>query len=126
MKDIAELGVNLLGGCCGTNPSYIEAVEKTVDFRQTAVRHIPEASPVILKKAAVTNPLLQKMQSGQKVNAVELDPPYDANTDRIMEYALSLIHILPTCITQIPKKLFLLKADENHTTNFIDIPREKS
>lgn len=90
MKDIAELGVNLLGGCCGTNPSYIEAVEKTVDFRQTAVRHIPEASPVILKKAAVTNPLLQKMQSGQKVNAVELDPPYDANTDRIMEYANSL------------------------------------
>ena len=61
-----------------------------MDFRQTAVRHIPEASPVILKKAAVTNPLLQKMQSGQKVNAVELDPPYDANTDRIMEYANSL------------------------------------
>ena len=90
MNDIAELGVNLLGGCCGTNPSYIEAVGKTVDFRQTAIRQITEAPPVILEKAAVVNPLLQKMQRGEKVTAVELDPPYDANTNRIMEYANSL------------------------------------
>lgn len=37
MRDIAELGVSVLGGCCGTTPEYIrKTVEKTANLPYTA------------------------------------------------------------------------------------------
>ena len=38
MKEIAETGAHVLGGCCGTTPEYISAVKKiTADFRPVPV-----------------------------------------------------------------------------------------
>jgi len=32
VKEILQTGINLIGGCCGTDPSYIEKLRETVDI----------------------------------------------------------------------------------------------
>jgi homocysteine S-methyltransferase len=88
MEKISELGVDILGGCCGTTPEYIALI---VDRLQN------KSKPVTTRKVHITTPEESKpvrenefyrlMNEGKKVIAVELDPPYDANIDHIMECA---------------------------------------
>lgn len=87
MQDIAALGVDIVGGCCGTNPEYIRKTEKLLDF--SPVEHVSKQNDVAVEKKAepIKNGLLQKLESGKKVIAVELDPPYDAKFGKIMECA---------------------------------------
>lgn len=86
---ISELGVNILGGCCGTKPSYIEKVCQKIDY--TNNRKMDEADvqkTTENKEISVSNnKLYQLMESGKKVITVELDPPYDANAQKIMDCA---------------------------------------
>lgn len=87
MQDIAALGVDIIGGCCGTNPEYIRKTGELLDF--SPAEHTDKSRGDSAKKAekAVENDFLQKLKSGRKVIAVELDPPYDANYKKIMECA---------------------------------------
>ena len=41
MQEIADLGVNIIGGCCGTSPEYIRLLPKKVDVFREAVRQKP-------------------------------------------------------------------------------------
>ncbi len=88
MKDISELGIDILGGCCGTNPSYIEETTALVDTVKGIYKNIGKVYIKPTNKAdEVTNNFYDKLKAGKKVIAVELDPPYDARFDRIMEGA---------------------------------------
>lgn len=88
MKDISELGIDILGGCCGTNPSYIEETTALVDTVKGIYKNIGKVYINPTNKAdEVTNNFYDKLKAGKKVIAVELDPPYDARFDRIMEGA---------------------------------------
>lgn len=93
MKTIGELGAAIVGGCCGTTPEYIKKMQQYVDFSPAkleeedtsaesgqAVKHIPRKS----------NSFYDKFSTGKKVIAVELDPPYDANYEKVIECALHL------------------------------------
>lgn len=33
IKEIKKLGVSIIGGCCGTNPSYISKLKETIDSK---------------------------------------------------------------------------------------------
>jgi len=33
ISELLEIGINLVGGCCGTNPSYIKAIRQLIDRR---------------------------------------------------------------------------------------------
>ena len=93
MQEIANFGAAIVGGCCGTTPEYIQKMKQFVDF-----------SPVQLEEESIrdemgqketnsprkSNAFYEKFSSGKKVIAVELDPPYDANYEKIMECALHL------------------------------------
>ncbi|MDF2539785.1 MAG: 5-methyltetrahydrofolate--homocysteine methyltransferase [Herbinix sp.] len=88
---IAELGVDIIGGCCGTTPEYISNMVERINTKATAsARNITGTTAVLEKSEMKGNAFFERLQSGKKVIAVELDPPYDANTDQIMECA----HIL--------------------------------
>ncbi len=88
MKLIAGLGIDLLGGCCGTTPEYIGALSQKLAGKE---RNKPQrtASGVAESRTQPIreNDFYQLLKSGKKVIAVELDPPYDANIDQIMECA---------------------------------------
>jgi homocysteine S-methyltransferase len=93
MKQIAELGITFTGGCCGTTPDYITHMVDLIGDIQYPLT-IREGAKLPDNKPAVTeNEFLQLFCSDKKVIAVELDPPYDADIDRVMECA----HILKNC-----------------------------
>ena len=40
---VAELGVSIVGGCCGTTPAHTRALVKALEGVQPAVREAPDA-----------------------------------------------------------------------------------
>ena len=88
MEKIADLGADLIGGCCGTTPEYIASLTRrlTGKHRSIPVRKKRLRSEEV-KRPVRENEFYQKLKQGKKVLAVELDPPYDANIDQIMECA---------------------------------------
>lgn len=91
MKAIGDMGVNIIGGCCGTTPRYIAGLAK--QRRKEAVKRSSRVEVnEILKpeKAKVKNPMLRWFEEGKKVVAVELDPPYDADCTKILDCAKRL------------------------------------
>ena len=92
LSRLAAEGVRILGGCCGTTPQHIAAL-------RTALDALPETLPAALaaKPAAAAKPavetddaFLRKLRTGQRVIAVELDSPKDADLTAYLEGARRL------------------------------------
>ena len=80
-----------MGGCCGTTPSYIKELnQKLSDYEVPAIREVQVKEVEEEKPRATLNKLLQLFEEGKKVVAVELDPPYDADCNKVMECARQL------------------------------------
>ena len=89
---LAAEGVRILGGCCGTTPAHIAAL-------RTALDALPEQLPVAAAAPVPTaakpevekdDAFLRKLNAGQKVIAVELDSPKDADLTGYLEGARRL------------------------------------
>ncbi|MDY2613831.1 MAG: bifunctional homocysteine S-methyltransferase/methylenetetrahydrofolate reductase [Lachnospiraceae bacterium] len=89
MTELSVAGVDILGGCCGTNPSFIKAISSALDIRQSV------KSASILSNTEVE---AYKKKSGffcqedgtvkdKKLIAVELAPPVSANDEKLLEAA---------------------------------------
>lgn len=90
LSELAGLGVKILGGCCGTTPRHIAKAAALLAHRNaTAVKRITvektETAP-----PAHENRLWNKLESGKKVIAVELDPPKTADLGKFMSGAWML------------------------------------
>jgi homocysteine S-methyltransferase len=90
-----ELGVRLVGGCCGTTPAHIRAMRERLASHLPAERLAPGAEVRVLERAPapVTPPaaleepsLLRKLREKFMVS-VEIDPPRGINTQKVMEGA---------------------------------------
>ncbi|MEQ8174659.1 MAG: bifunctional homocysteine S-methyltransferase/methylenetetrahydrofolate reductase [Syntrophomonadaceae bacterium] len=100
MLQIARQGVAILGGCCGTTPDYIREMAvrvKGLSPGDMAPPFKPGKAPV--KKSPARNLLLEKLGSGQKIIAVELDPPVDTDIDFFMDSARRLKELGVDAIT---------------------------
>ena len=91
IKLIADIGIDMLGGCCGTTPEYIKGIVANVSVENPVInrrdiRKKIKSQALSIKK----NPVEQLLNSGNKVIAVELDPPYDSAVDKVMECAHQL------------------------------------
>ena len=89
VNDMALLGADIIGGCCGTTPDYIRAVAKTVDLTPTVKSDETSANnenekPVI-KKSFFRN--ADGTIKDKKLIAVELAPPFGANDKKLLEAA---------------------------------------
>lgn len=93
MKKIAKLGIDMIGGCCGTTPDYIKRVSEKIGIHKT--ERMP-LSPKTQQVESMTvtevppNEFYQLLEMGKKVVAVELDPPFDAEYEKLVEYAHAL------------------------------------
>lgn len=88
MLEMAKEGVAILGGCCGTTPEFIkETVSKLKDITLNEVRSNTKIEEIPIKKTANKNRLLEKINSGKKIIAVELDPPMNTEIDFFMNSA---------------------------------------
>lgn len=99
MKRIAELGIDMIGGCCGTTPEYIRRMAKEIKLIGEHSVRIQLKQSAEEKIPVTRNAFYELFETGKKVVAVELDPPYDANIDHIMECAHSLKAVKPDIIT---------------------------
>ena len=89
MTELSTAGIDILGGCCGTNPSFIKAISSALDIRQSV------KSASILSRTEVE---AYEKKSGffcqedgtvkdKKLIAVELAPPVSANDEKLLEAA---------------------------------------
>lgn len=82
---IAELGVHIVGGCCGTTPTYIKKLAE-------GIRNIREEKNDFIRILSDNTDYNVKDNSffGDKTGkliAVELAPPLDSNDNKLMEAA---------------------------------------
>jgi homocysteine S-methyltransferase len=91
-REAAALGVRIMGGCCGTTPEHIHAMAEAVKHlhpsRAATVSARVEAEARHPLRPAAREPesaLWKKIQSGQFVVSVEIDPPKGVTLDRIIE-----------------------------------------
>lgn len=87
MKEIAELGIDLIGGCCGTNPQYIGRIKEQVDLAPVTHDRAQVKQTEKQEKRAVGPSWLEGKKAGEKLLAVELSPPIDADCEKIMDAA---------------------------------------
>ena len=70
-------GALILGGCCGTTPEHIAALKAALEANPPVRVTVTERAPAAEIAEAEHNPLWEKLESGKRVIAVELDPPVD-------------------------------------------------
>lgn len=126
MSRIKQLGVSIIGGCCGTTPEYIKALSEACsdsqEFKeQVKVKHreIPVSNnstdndrvkdkttksksifeESLEKRIKDQRTFIERLESGKKVIAVELDPPYDSTDDKIMDCVEALKNTSADIIT---------------------------
>ena len=92
LSRLAAEGVRILGGCCGTTPQHIAALHTALDALPEALPAAPAAKPAATAKPAVEtdDAFLRKLRTGQRVIAVELDSPKDADLTAYLEGARRL------------------------------------
>ncbi|HEX4204837.1 MAG TPA: bifunctional homocysteine S-methyltransferase/methylenetetrahydrofolate reductase [Ktedonobacteraceae bacterium] len=105
----AQAGVNLIGGCCGTTPKHIAAMRKALDEhygpneqqvadnahkaaangKATIVINSTE-NEVMLPPQGTKTQLQEKLEAGEFVVSVELDPPKGLNPTKLLDGAAML------------------------------------
>jgi homocysteine S-methyltransferase len=91
-RDAAALGARIIGGCCGTTPDHIRAMSDAV--KKLAPGHSVRAAqgvtavadaPLRLAKREPDSGMWKKIQAGEFVISVEIDPPRGVSLDRVFE-----------------------------------------
>lgn len=112
MEGIAALGVNLLGGCCGTSPSCIELLSEKFNGRKLCKRlnvHVSSGDEYALNFDK--NMFLKQLYSGKKIVIAELDPPHDANDSKLLSAADCLKRAGVEMITFSDSPMGKMRAD---------------
>jgi methionine synthase I (cobalamin-dependent)/5,10-methylenetetrahydrofolate reductase len=92
----AQLGVSLIGGCCGTTPAHIREMKRFLKTLTPAARKLERARVEEVERAPVKPvseiPPAQKSSFGATLGnkfsvSVEIDPPYGINTEKAIDGA---------------------------------------
>ena len=88
----AEGTVQILGGCCGTTPAHIAALRAELDSLPVVKKTAPAEELSTAKEQTVENEdaFLRKLNAGEKVIAIELDSPRNADLTGYLEGAKKL------------------------------------
>lgn len=112
MKAAAAYGINIIGGCCGTNPSYIEALAKELGHKKISARI--KVHRTVRQGEGLndnSNPFLRQLYSGKKVIIAELDPPHDGNDKKMLDAAFCLKEAGVEMITFSDSPMGKMRAD---------------
>lgn len=127
LKKIAGLGIDIIGGCCGTSPSYIKMLTDKVGEEKREKKNVASSKEEKETRIQyVQNEFIQKLERKEKVFVVELDPPFGAQVDKVMEGAYELVKANVDMITLSDSPLARPRADSvqiaTKISNELDIP----
>lgn len=86
MCEIADCGADILGGCCGTKPEYIAKLCETVKQSNAGRSTVRSGGGNEVPKGRNTS-LFAHKKPGEKLIAVELVPPLNANDEAVIRSA---------------------------------------
>ena len=88
----AEGTVRILGGCCGTTPAHIAALRAELDALPEQQQTAPHAEVSTAEERTVEDEdaFLKKLNAGEKVIAIELDSPRNADLTGYLDGARKL------------------------------------
>jgi methionine synthase I (cobalamin-dependent)/5,10-methylenetetrahydrofolate reductase len=89
-REAAELGVSILGGCCGTTPAHVRAMAEAVKLLRpaksaTIVQAVEASKPIEIAHRDPDSKFWKKLQTREFSVCVEIDPPKGIALDRIYE-----------------------------------------
>ncbi len=98
MMDILDLKVSVIGGCCGTKPSFIKALADQVSELQdtwqapefVAINQPESQAGKIIESSENTAWIYHPKREDKKLIAVELSPPLLAADEKLMQAAAEL------------------------------------
>ena len=90
MAELAANGARILGGCCGTTPEHIRQVARFLAAGTSSVPRPGRTREKVSSGTAKRSAFWEKLQRGEKVIAVELDPPTDADLTKFVQGAYDL------------------------------------
>ncbi len=93
---VIELGVNLIGGCCGTTPEDIAALTAVLGKKRKPARRATKAATVVTKPEVALPPIVWQTPltklAGDGVRVIaEVDPPRGLNYRKDLEGAHELL-----------------------------------
>lgn len=97
-KRFIDIGVRMLGGCCGTTPEHISKMANALAMKQTRIQHSINIGVRPITEEPLPDPvpqagkskLAKKMASGEQVVLVEMVPPRSTDTTKPIEGAIFL------------------------------------
>jgi len=90
MAEMGSSGVKIVGGCCGTTPEHMKQTKKYLQVAATKISYPARKAEETRKTQEKESRFWNKLSKGQKVIAVELDPPKDADLTKFMRGAYDL------------------------------------
>lgn len=84
-----EAGASIVGGCCGTTPEHIQAMRLELDRLESqptvhSAIELAEETPEAWVDSQAPTELSRKLQQGQFVISVEMDPPRGFSTHKLL------------------------------------------
>ena len=87
MIRIRNSGVKIIGGCCGTTPKHIKALKNAISISNNPEYKNENNSIKKQIKLQKKNVFFDKIEKGEFVIAVELDPPFNGDMEKIITAA---------------------------------------
>lgn len=99
MAEIAAIGVDFIGGCCGTGPNHVKQIAEQLKSMPVPVKRMKAASREQEKSRKKDSSFWYGKETENKLIAVELSPPLGVNDEKIMEAAFRLKNMPVDVIT---------------------------
>lgn len=112
LVEIAAIGANIIGGCCGTTPEHITKARRLLDQKAGTIRSTSTPKHTVEIEIA-ENRLWKKIESGKKVFAIELDPPANSDIRAFMDGAKKLREAGADAITIADCPISRARADSS-------------
>ncbi len=88
LKKIFELGIDIIGGCCGTAPAYFKELYLELQAQKKPKKTVRLSNESFVSRTE--SGFWKKLQDGEKPFVVELDPPSDLRMEKVLEGAQTL------------------------------------
>ncbi len=88
--EMVQEGAAIVGGCCGTLPIHIQKTKAVLEETEHSGQKKGRQAPTFSACEAAQSLFWNKLTAGEKVFAVELDSPADANLVKFMKGAWEL------------------------------------